>query len=411
MNICFVCYRGNMHCGGQGIYLYYLTRELARMGHKIDVIVGPPYPAPMKWATVHPIHNLNLWGRRRAFASSPHPFKIFSPLNLYELAVTAPGVFPEMLTFSLRAFVKLRELMRTRTFHLIHDVQSLGYGLLLMKQLGPPMVSTVHHPLSIDKQISLAAKHSFTEKFYGITFYPPVMQSIVARRLDAILTASRSGKEAIIRELKVAPDKIITVGNGIDLGLFRAMPDLSRGETDILFVGNAEDRKKGIRYLLEALALLDDHLRLTLVDDGMPDKTLAPSLVKDLGLEQRVVFTGKVSDEELVRLYCSARLVVIPSLYEGFGLPAAEAMACGAPVVATTAGALPEVVEDGVSGLLIPPASPQALAHAIKKLINDDHLSRSLSSAGISRATQLFGWRPTAERTLEAYHQILQKNK
>lgn len=411
MNICFVCYRGNMHCGGQGIYLYYLTRELARLGHNIDVIVGPPYPTPMEWATVHQVHNLNLWGRRRAFASSPHPFKIFSPLNFYELAVTAPGVLPEMLTFSLRAFLKLKELMRTRTFHLIHDVQSLGYGLLLMKQLGPPLLSTVHHPLSIDKQISLAAKRSFTEKFYGITFYPPAMQSIVARRLDAILTASRSGKEAIIRELKVAPDKIITVGNGIDLSLFRPLPNLPRGETDILFVGNAEDRKKGIRYLLEALTLLDDHLKLTLVDDGLPHKTLAPSMVKQLGLEQRVLFTGKVSDQELVRLYCSARVVVIPSLYEGFGLPAAEAMACGAPVVATTAGALPEVVEDDVSGLLAPPASPQALAHAINRVMYDDRLSRSLSRAGIRRVTRLFGWPKTAEKTLEAYHQILQKNR
>ncbi len=406
MNICFVCYRGNMHCGGQGIYLYNLSRELARLGHNIDVIVGPPYPAPMEWAKVHPIENLNLWGRRRSFAYSPRPFKIFSPLNFYEVAVTALGVFPEMLTFSLRAFLKLRELMRTRRFHIIHDVQSLGYGLLLMKSLGVPVISTVHHPLSIDKSIDLESDRSFMEKFYTLTFYPQFMQGIVARRLDGILTACGEGEAAIMREWKVSPEKIKTVGNGIDLDLFRPLPGVSRGEVDILFVGNAEDRKKGIRYLLEALSLMDGHLKLTVVDDGLPHKTLAPWMVKRLGLEERVVFTGKVSDEELVRLYCSAGVVAVPSLFEGFGLPAAEAMACGTPVVATTAGALPEVIEDGVSGLLVPPASPRAIAQAIKRVMSDRELGRFLSEEGTKRAAEAFSWQLAARNTLQAYREI-----
>ncbi len=407
MNICFVCYRGNMHCGGQGIYLYYLSRELARMGHNIDVIVGPPYPAQMDWAAVHPVENLNLWGRRKSFALSSRPLRIFTPLNFYELAVTAPGVFPEMLSFSVRAFMKLKELMRNRNFHIIHDVQSLGYGLLLLKRLGLPVISTVHHPLSIDRRIDLGIKRSFMEKFYVLTFYPPFMHGIVARRLDALLTACEEGKRAIVSELGVNPNKIKIVGNGIDLDLFKPLPGARRSEIDVLFVGNAEDTKKGIRYLLEALRLLDDHIKLTVVDEGIPSKTIAHSMVRKLGLEKRVVFTGKVSDQELVRLYCSAKVVALPSLFEGFGLPAAEAMACGAPVVATSAGALPEVVEDGVSGLIVPPASSGALAHAIEKVIFDDGLGLALSEAGEKRAAELFGWRGAAEKTLQAYRQII----
>jgi glycosyltransferase involved in cell wall biosynthesis len=398
-----------MYCGGQGIYLYDVTRRLAKMGHRIDVIVGPPYPSTMQWASVHRIDNFNLWGRRSSFASSPMPFNIFTPLNFYEMAVTGVGVFPEMFTFSVRAYLKIRQLMRACRFDIVHDVQSLGYGLLMIKALGLPVVSTVHHPLSIDKMIDLSRKLTFMEKFYALTFYPPFMQGFVARRLDAVITACRGGMESIIREQRVPRQQISVVGNGIDLSLFRPQPQILRGGIDVLFVGNTEDRKKGFGYLLKAMALLDDGLKLTVVDDGPPLKTSANGLIKRLGLESRVEFTGKVGSDELVRLYSSARVVAVPSLFEGFGLPAAEAMACGAPVVATTAGALPEVVEDGVDGLLVPPRSPLALAKGINRVLAEDGLSRSFSLAGAEKALRSFSWEHVADSTVSVYRRIQEK--
>jgi glycosyltransferase involved in cell wall biosynthesis len=137
---------------------------------------------------------------------------------------------------------------------------------------------------------------------------------------------------------------------------------------------------------------------------------LAPRLVAELGLEDRVTFSGRVSREELVRLYSRSELMVSPSLYEGFGLPAAEAMACGTAVVATTAGAFPEVIEDGVTGLLVPPADAAALADAIARLMNDAALRRRMGEAGRARIEEHFTWRQTALKTAALYEEVLSRS-
>jgi glycosyltransferase involved in cell wall biosynthesis len=120
-----------------------------------------------------------------------------------------------------------------------------------------------------------------------------------------------------------------------------------------------------------------------------------------------VTFLEQLSTEELVRQYNRAQLLVSPSLYEGFGLPAAEAMACGTPVVATTAGALPEIVEDGVSGILVPPGEVEPLAEAIRALLEDPGRCREMGEAGARQVRERFSWRRTAEETLALYEEIL----
>jgi glycosyltransferase involved in cell wall biosynthesis len=195
----------------------------------------------------------------------------------------------------------------------------------------------------------------------------------------------------------------------VDTDVFRPL-EVPREPDTILYVGNSEDRNKGVRFLLEALVILRDQgvpFRLKLVDGPMERLKWVPYLLRTLQLEDCVQVTGRLSQEDLVQAYNSAALFVCPSVYEGFGLPAAEAQACGTAVVATTAGALPEVVEDGVTGILVPPSSPQALARAIRDLMENPERRRAMGQAGHRRIQRLFTWRETARQTYELYREVL----
>jgi MMP alpha-(1->4)-mannosyltransferase len=407
MNICLLSYRGNPYCGGQGVYLYFLSRELARMGHSPTILVGPPDPWPMPWARTLPVESLNLWGVRKNFLPQASPWRIFRPLNFFEFAATRFGFFPEMLIFSVRALRALEKIFPREGFQVFHDVQSLGYGLLLVKRFRRPLVTTVHHPLTIDFQHSLERDRNFKEKYYTVVFYPLGMQGRVIRRCDRVLTSSRETARQIEEAFRVSRDRIRNVANGLDTEFFRPINGTPRGSQRVLFVGNTDDPKKGARYLLQALTLLPEKVNLTIVDEGGPAKTYAPDLVQKLGIFRRVTFTGKLSPENLRREYHSAQVTVVPSLYEGFGLPAAESMACGTPVVATSAGALPEVVGEDGAGILVPPRDAKALAMAIRQVLEDRGQRERMAKAGRERVENLFSWRKVAERTVEVYRELL----
>jgi glycosyltransferase involved in cell wall biosynthesis len=323
LRIGFVAYRGNMRCGGQGVYLWHLARELSALGHHVDVIVGPPYPDPMPFARrVEELPNQQFWAGwfardMRALLPQPRPLRIFQPLNFYELCASYLGFLPEPFAFSLRAFRALAASARTGTrYDVVHDVQCLGYGILGIRALGVPVVTTVHHPLTVDRRASFVRDRTFRDAIGTMTFYPIGMQSWVARAM---------------------------VANGVATDVYRPDAGVDRSDAEILCVGRASDPNKGIRTLIEAFALLPKSARLTLVDDDHPDN-LARKRAAELGCADRLHIAGRVPTDELVHLYRRATLVAVPSRYEGFGLPAAEAMACGTPVVATAAGALPEVV-------------------------------------------------------------------
>jgi glycosyltransferase involved in cell wall biosynthesis len=406
MKISFLCYRGNPYCGGQGGYLYYLSRELARLGHEVTVLVGSPKPWPMPWARTIHIENLNLWGVRRHFLPPESPWRIFRPLNFYELAATRLGFFPEMLIFSLRALSLLRNGDHGQRIDLLHDVQTLGYGLMGMKGIGRGLVTTVHHPLTVDFRINMESKRTFREKYYSLVFYPLAMQRRVIRCCDRVLTSSRATMADLQKAFGVLPERLRLVYNGVDADFFRPLAN-ERIPNRLLFVGNTNDEKKGIVDLLRALCRLPASFTLTIVDEGAPTKPLIPQMVHRMGLSGRVFFTGRLSLDQLRYHYNSCQAVVVPSLYEGFGLPAAEAMACGTPVVATAAGALPEVVGDEGAGFLVPPRSPSALAEAIAQVLSRETNREEMGRIGRDRVQRLFTWRKVAERTLRVYEELL----
>ncbi len=417
MRVCFLLHQGKMHSGGQGVYLYNVTKEVADLGHEVHVLGGPPYPETAPNVSIDRIANFNLFEVLGTvdpeFFHSRHPAEFFKPLNFYELVTTRYGMFSGMSAFSIRAFDRLRELQPERAFDIVHDVQTLGYGVLLIRAKGLPVVANIHHPLALDRHNAVTQAKTLREKVRWIIFYPFFMQNVVMKRVDRIITGSQHSSQSIQRVFGVPASHIEVIHDGVDTDTFRPLPDVEKEPNRILFVGNSEDRNKGARFLVEALHILHRELdfNLTFVDRPREELQLVPGLVKRWGLQGRVKFTGHVSTEELVRLYNSAQILVSPSVYEGFGLPAAEAQACGTAVVSTTAGALPEVVADGETGWLAPPGNAQALADGIRRLMSDADLRAKMGAAGRKRMVERFTWRETARKTVALYEEVLEKVK
>ena len=411
LKIGLLSYRGNPYCGGQGIYLTYLANELTRLGHEVHVIVGPPWPLSIKGAFVHRVDNFNFFGKKKDFLPSGNPFKIFSPLHFYEFSASRFGVFPEIKAFSFRAFFKLLELSKRHQFDIFHDNQCLGYGMLLWKLLGRPVVSTLHHPLSIDRAAWFEQPSPLRQKIRRVLYYPLLMQKIVSNRLDRIITVSQDSAREITKAFGVPPEKIRVVYNGLDSQEFAPIPGLVKKPNNLIFVGNSEDRKKGLLYLLQALPDLPQEVTLTVVDGGAPQRSFAPMLTEKYNIAHRVHFTGKIGPGDLARLYCSAEVAVVPSLYEGFGFPAAEAMACELPVVSSTAGALPEVVGKDGAGILVPPRDARSLAQAILYLLRDPKLRKKMGKAARQRVLHHFTWENAARQMVAVYQEAIDAHR
>jgi len=415
MRICLLTYRGNPYSGGQGIYIYYLSREFQRMGHEVEVIASAPLPEVSEGVILHQLRSSSIYHPGSSLRTNLP--KVRTPVDLHELCASRLGIFAEPWAFSLRAYAKLRELCKQRRFDIIHDNQSLGYGLLLMKRLNIPVIATIHHPLPIDRQADLEQANGFRDRWRIKKFYSFIrMQAFVARRLDRIITVSQSSAKDTRLFFKVPHDNLRVVYNGIDTQIYSRNKEVSQNRDGLIMVANTDDRKKGVLYLLQALQMLGkDKIKLTIVDDAerhssyIEDVGPLPSygfkLVRKLNLDGMVHFTGRLAREELAQHYSAAQIAIVPSLYEGFGLPAAEAMACGTPVIATTGGALPEVVGD--AGILVPPGRADALAAAIKQLLNDKQAQQRMSEAGTKRVKEKFSWEQAARKTLEVYQEVL----
>jgi glycosyltransferase involved in cell wall biosynthesis len=398
-----------MYCGGQGIYVYYLAKALNNLGHEVHVMSGPPYVSVPDGVKLHKIDGLNLYETDR-LSSLGHPLNMFKPLNFYEVVATHLGMFPEICTFSMRAYMRLRELISQEKFDVIHDNQTLGYGMLLAKGLGVPVVATIHHPIFIDMKADLAQAKHFFSKLRRTMFYSfLIMQHFVAKRMDRVITVSQVSAEDTKRVFRLPDERVRVVPNGTDTSVFRNSNHVPKEPNSIVMVGNTEDRKKGVVFIIKALQLLKDEInvKLSIVDRNGSYTKYAPRLVHEHGLEDRVVFTGRLSTADLVKRYSISEIAVTASVYEGFGLPCAEAMSCGTPVIATKAGALPEIVGDNGAGILVPPEDPPALAGAIRRLLVDEELRKEMGLAARKRIEEAFSWDVAAKKTLEVYEEVL----
>ncbi len=408
LRIALLTYRGNMFCGGQGIYTAYIARELHRLGHEVHVIAGPPLPDLEPGIPLHVIPNHNFFALKgREALPAERPLRTLFPSHLYEYGVSRLGVFPEMTSFGLRLLVRWRALQRRHRFDVVLDNQSLSWGLLGIQASGVPVAAMVHHPLHIDRQADFAIDPRFRRKWKRTLYFPLLMQQVVLPRLARTLSVSHASAREIERYFGISGKQVDVVYNGTDTEIFR--PVERRKETDLIFVGRTEDRKKGIPFLLEALARTPEHITLKIVDGRIPDGGLVPRKIRELGLEKRVVLLERMlSVPELVSEYSTARVALAPSFFEGFGFPASEAMACGLPVIATGSGALPEVVgTSGNAGLLVPFGDSVALAEAITQLANDPALAARMGAAARRRVEQVFSWREAGERTAGVLEEVV----
>jgi glycosyltransferase involved in cell wall biosynthesis len=407
VRIALLTYRGNMYCGGQGIYAACLAREWRRAGHDVHVIAGPPLPSLPADVPLHVIPNRNVFGvALRDWARKQDARRLLGPVDLWELGVSRFGVFPEMQTFGLRLLLRWRRLQERHRFDVVFDNQCLSWGLLAIRATGVPVVSVIHHPLHIDREADFAIDPRLGRKIKRTLYFPLLMQGVVAKRLDRIVTVSEASRREIERCFGIPEKEVAVIYNGTDSALFRPVPGVPK-ETDLIFVGRTEDRKKGVGTLLEALSLLPSSVTLKIVDGRIPRDGLVPRLMRKHGLEGRVRLQERFLElPELVREYATGRVAVVPSFFEGFGFPASEAMACGLPVVANAAGALPEVVgTDGEAGLLVPPRDPRALAQALAAVLADPARAERMGRAARARIERTFRWSEAAARLVEVFEE------
>jgi glycosyltransferase involved in cell wall biosynthesis len=304
---------------------------------------------------------------------------------------------------------------RLGDFDVVHDDQTLGSGISGMIDDGWPVIATIHHPITVDRELDLAHAEGWRRRLTIRRWYGFVgMQMRVACRIPRIVTVSESSRRDIADQLGVAKDRIAVVPVGVDGSVFRPLPGVQRVPGRIMTTASSDVPMKGLIPLLEALAKVrtereEAHL---VVVGRLRDGSAVPDVLDRLGLTGTVRFLSGLSEQEIVELYAQAELAVVPSLYEGFSLPAIEAMACGVPLLATTGGALPEVVgPDGVSAMLVPPSDPGALAHGILTALGDETLRLRLGPAGQKRATERFTWPVTARATAEQYHELLKSHQ
>jgi MMP alpha-(1->4)-mannosyltransferase len=369
------------------------------------VLSGQPYPELDAGVALTRLESLDLYRPEEPFIRA-RGFR--DAIDVLELGTMCVGGFPEPLSFSLRAW---RHLGGGRhDFDVVHDNQSLGYGLLGIERLGLPVVATVHHPIAIDRRLELAAAPSWQRRVAIRRWYAFVrMQRRVARRLRRLVTVSDAARDEIHREMRVPRERIAVIPNGVDAATFRPLPERRRVAGRVVATASADVPLKGLVPLLEAVARVRAQRPVDLVVVGKPRPNGAVAAAIDrLGLMQSVRFVNGIGEAELVDLYAESELAVVPSLYEGFSLPAVEAMACAVPVVATTAGALPEVVgRDGDAGFLVPPGDAPALATAIDRVLADASLRRRLGDQGRARVLQRFTWERAAETMVAEYRKAL----
>jgi glycosyltransferase involved in cell wall biosynthesis len=409
LRIALLAYRGKPHVGGQGVYVRHLSKALVDLGHHVEILGGQPYPVVDPRVRLIELPSLDIYNDYFPMRM-PGLWELKRWTDFVEVASFSAGQFPEPLAFSLRAWQHLHR--RRGEFDVVHDNQCLGYGLLAMQRDGFPVLGTIHHPITVDRRLEMEHaptryKRLTLRRWYSFT----AMQTRVARRLPRVITVSENSFNDIVADHGVDPARMAVVPVGVDVDLFRPLPDVRPVPGRLITTASADVTMKGLSYLLEALAKIRterDDAHLVVIGRRKPGGR-SDEVIRQLGLDDHVEFVTGVPDDRIIELYAEAQLAVVPSLYEGFSLPAIEAMSCGTPLVSTSGGALPEVVgRDGETALVVPPGDSGALAARLAWALDEPGLRATVGSTGRQRVIDQWSWRHTAERTVEQYRVLLE---
>ena len=410
MRIALLAYRGKPHVGGQGVYVRHLSKALADLGHHVEVLGGQPYPVVDPRVRLVELPSLDIYNDYFPMRM-PGLWELKRWTDFVEVAAFSAGQFPEPLAFSLRAWQHLHR--RRGEFDLVHDNQCLGYGLLAMQRDGFPVLGTIHHPITVDRRLEMEHAGSWYKRLTLRRWYSfTSMQTRVARRLSRVITVSENSFNDIAADHGVDPARMAIVPVGVDVDLFRPLPGVEPVPGRLITTASADVTMKGLSYLLEALAKVRterDDAHLVVIGRRKPGGR-SDEVIRRLGLDDHVEFVSGVPDERIIELYAEAQLAVVPSLYEGFSLPAIEAMSCGTPLVATSGGALPEVVgRDGETALVVPPGDSGALAAKLSWALDKPGMRPTVGAAGRQRVIDQWSWRHTAARTVDQYRILLEE--
>lgn len=404
LDVCLLSYRSDPYSGGQGVYVYHLSRALAALGHSVDVVSGRPYPELDPRVNLIELPGANVFEAESNLGAFEPSF-LRSPTKLYEWASALTGGFPEPYAFGRRVVRYFEE--HDPDYDVIHDNQSLSYGLLELVERGHPTVATVHHPITVDRELALSHADGLLSRALVRRWFRFLrMQESVARELPHVIAVSRASKQRAVRDFGIDAATATVIHNGIDTDRY-APRERERRPTRLATTISSDVPLKGLSYLLCAFARVRREVpdaELLVMGDLEGDGETG-RLISELGIAEAIDCRRRIDDGEMVELYSSAAMAVVPSLYEGFGLPAAEAMACGVPVVATTGGALPEVVGD--AGVLVPPGDVDALTRAITTLLSDAARRERLGSAARRRVRAEFDWEDTARETVDLYRRAI----
>ncbi len=405
LRVAYLTYRGKPHVGGQGVYTRHLTKALADLGHSVEVFGGQPYPVLDDRITMHKLPSLDIFNDTYP-GRVPAYWEIKTWPDVVETARFMTGQFSEPLAFSKRALRTLTP--RVNDFDLVHDNQCLGWDILKIEKLIPTIV-TLHHPITKDRELEMShAPSRWKRRSVGRWYSFVDMQGKVASKMPRIVVVSENSITDINKDMGVSRDRMRLVPVGVDPDLFKPLPNIAREPGRLITTASADVALKGLSYLLEAMALLrkDRDIRLTIIGKPRPGHSM--DLIDSLGLRPHIDFVSGVTDERIVELYAEAELAVVPSLYEGFSLPAIEAMSTGICLIATDGGALPEVTgTHNETVLQCPAANAEALAAVIATGLNSAELRARIGEAGRQRVVSRWTWKHCAELTVEQYREVL----
>ena len=405
LRVAYLTYRGKPHVGGQGVYTRHLTKALADLGHTVEVFGGQPYPVLDDRITMHKLPSLDIFNDTYP-GRVPAYWEIKTWPDVVETARFMTGQFSEPLAFSKRALRTLTP--RVNDFDLVHDNQCLGWDILKIEKMIPTIV-TLHHPITKDRELEMShAPSRWKRRSVGRWYSFVDMQGKVASKMPRIVVVSENSITDINKDMGVSRDRMRLVPVGVDPDLFKPQPHIARQPGRLITTASADVALKGLSYLLEAMAVLrkDRDIRLTIIGKPRPGHSM--DLIDSLGLRPHIDFVSGVTDERIVELYAEAELAVVPSLYEGFSLPAIEAMSTGICLVATDGGALPEVTgTHNETVLQCPAANSEALAAAIATGLDSAELRARIGEAGRQRVISRWTWKHCAELTVEQYREVL----
>ena len=406
LRIAYLTYRGKPHVGGQGVYTRHLTKALVDLGNSVEVFGGQPYPVLDERIAMHKLPSLDIFNDQYP-GRLPAYWEMKTWPDVVETARYLTGQFSEPLAFSKRAYRTLQT--RVNDFDLVHDNQCLGWDILKIEKIIPTIV-TLHHPITKDRELEMShAPNWWKRRSVGRLYSFVEMQGKVASKMPRIVVVSENSITDINKDMGVSRDRMRLVPVGVDPELFKPLPHVARQPGRLITTASADVALKGLSYLLEAMAKLrtERDIRLTIIGKPRPGHSM--DLIDSLGLKPYIDFVSGVTDERIVELYAEAELAVVPSLYEGFSLPAIEAMSTGICLVATDGGALPEVTgTNNETVLQCPAADADALAAQIARGLDDAELRSRIGEAGRNRVVSRWSWKHCAQLTVEQYREVLE---